>query len=493
MNQDNNNMVNKTELETEGTDSKDTHLETSTLSKEASFSGRATSFILRFFPSFVSRQLAERPGIRKILANVSWLSGERVLGMVIGVSIGALVARYLGPEKFGILNYAAAFVGLFSVLSSLGLDGIVVRELVKHPEEENEILGSAFILALLGGTLAFILAVATSFLLLQDRPLVRWMVVILAIGLIVQAVRPIDLWFRSQVLSKYVVFARSGSLVFISATKIGLVLESASLIPFAIANVGQTVLSMFGLLIAFRKKGKYLMHWRPKFARAVRLINESWPLIISGFAITIYMKIDQVMLGQMVGDKAVGTYAAAVRLSVIWYFIPMAIASSVLPAIVKSKELGGRIYKKRLQKYYDVNAILAYSLVIPTTFLAPIVVRLLYGSAYASTGNILAIHIWASIFVFLGVARGQYLVTEGLLKFSAWATITGAIVNVTLNYLLIPRYAGIGAAIATVVSQAVSAYVSSFFYPRLFETALMQTKALYAPIRYIFALDRRNR
>ena len=479
-------MVDKTEPKTEATDAQDTSLGTST------FSIRVTSFIARFLPPFLARQLTERPGIRRILANASWLSGERVLGMVIGLSVGAWVARYLGPEQFGILNYAAAFVGLFSSISSLGLDGIVVRELVKHPDEEDEILGSAFILVLLGSILAFILAVVTSFLLLQDRPLVKSIVIILATGLIVQAMRPVDLWFRSQVLSKYPALARSGSLVLVSAAKISLILRRVSLVPFAIVNLGQSVLSALGLIISFRKNGKRITHWRPKFARAVRLISESWPLIISGFAIAVYMKIDQVMLGRMIGDKAVGTYAAAVQLSVIWYFIPTAIASSVLPAIVKSKQLGAQIYKKRLQRYYDANAVLAYGLAIPVTFLAPSVVRILYGNAYADTGTILAIHIWASIFVFLGVARGQYLVTEGLLRFSALATIVGATVNVGLNFLLIPRYGGIGAAIATVVSQAVSAYVTSFFYPRLFETALMQTKALYAPVRYILALRRSN-
>ena len=445
---------------------------------------------IKFLPGFVRTRLDERHNLQKIITNTGWLFADKILRMGVGLFVGVWVARYLGPEQYGILNYALAFVGLFSVLSTLGLDGIVVRELVKYPERQNEILGSTFLLKLSGGCLAFVAVVIVSAMMKPEDTLTRLIIGIVGFSLIVQSFKTIDLWFRSQVASKYTVLSENSSFVLASVTKVALILKRASLLAFVIVNLGQTILSMIGLIFFFKKKGKSLIQWRPAYSVAVSLIKESWPLIFAGLAIAIYMKIDQIMLGEMIGKKAVGTYAAAVRLSEIWYFIPMAIASSVFPAIVKSKQLGEKIYKHRIQKFYDLNATLAYLLSIPITFLAPFIIRTLYGDAYAGAEAIFAIHIWACLFVFLGVARSQYLVNEGLIKFSFFATAAGAIINLGLNFILIPLYEGVGAAIATVVSYGASAYLSSFVYPRLFETGVMQSKAFIAPIRYLIVFGK---
>jgi len=442
---------------------------------------------IKFLPGFIRARLDKRHNLQKIVSNTSWLFGGNVLRMGVGLLVGIWVARYLGPEQYGILNYALAFVGLFSVLSTLGLDGIAVRELVKYPKRQNEILGSIFLLKLSGGCLAFLSLVIVSAMMKSEDTLIRLIIAIIGLGLIVQSFNTIDLWFRSQVASKYTVLSGSSSFVLASITKVALILKRASLLAFVIVNLGQTILSMIGLIFFFKKKGKSLIRWRPTYSVTVSLIKESWPLLFAGLAIAIYMKIDQIMLGEIIGEKAVGTYAVAVRLSEIWYFIPMAIASSVFPAIVKSKQLGEKIYKNRIQKFYDLNATLAYLLSIPITFLAPFIISTLYGDAYAGSETIFAIHIWACLFVFLGVARGQYLVNEGLIKFSFFTTAVGAILNVSLNFILIPLYEGVGAAIATVVSYGVSSYLSSFVYPRLFETGLMQSKAIVSPIRYLVA------
>jgi O-antigen/teichoic acid export membrane protein len=323
---------------------------------------------IKFLPAFIRTRLDNRLNLQKVITNAGWLFADRFLRMGVGLFVGVWVARYLGPEQYGILNYAIAFVGLFSVLSTLGLDNIVVRELVKHPERQNEILGSAFLLKLTGGFFALAVVVTISALLKPDDNLTRLVIAILGFGLIVQSFNTIDLWFRSRVASKYTVLSQNSSFILTSVAKVVLILKRASLLAFVIINLAQTILSAIGLIFFFKKKGKSLTQWRPAYSVAVSLVKESWPLIFAGLAIAVYMKIDQIMLGEMIGKKAVGTYAAAVRLSEIWYFIPVAIASSVFPAIVNSKQLGARIYKSRMQKFYDLNATLAYGLSIPFFF-----------------------------------------------------------------------------------------------------------------------------
>ncbi|MEW6379051.1 MAG: flippase [bacterium] len=429
--------------------------------------------------------LENHPGFQKAVANMGWLLANEFLRMGIGLCVGVWLARYLGPAQFGMLSYALAFVGLFSVLVGLGLDGIVVRDLVNHPDGGNEILGSAFMLQLFGGSLAFMAVIAISRVMHPKESHLRWVIGIIAFGLIFQSSKSIDLWFQSQVKSKYTVISEITSFIVLSLTKVILILRGASLVFFALAYLFQVIEIMISQIFFYHRSGKSVFLWEPSVQCAKRLLAEAWPLIISGFAIMIYMKIDQIMLLEMSGENAAGIYAAAVRLSEVWYFIPTVIASSVFPSLVKSKKAGGKTYLTRLQSYFDLSALLAYGLAIPFSLFAPFILNTLYGSAYQGADRIFAIHIWAGLFVFLGISRGQYLVNEGLLKFSFFSTAIGAVINMVLNFILIPKYAGVGAAIATVAAHGVSAYLSSFFFRPALQCAYMQTLALFSPIRYV--------
>jgi polysaccharide transporter, PST family len=440
----------------------------------------------KFLPLSWRTRLEGSEVLQAILANTGWLFLDRLVRKGLGLLVLVWVARYLGPVQFGSLNYALAFSALFAALGGLGLDGIVIRDLVRQPDSQGETLGSALALKIVGGLAAFGLALTAIFLVRPQDQMAHWLVGILAAQAVFQALDTIDLWFQSRVESRYTVWARNAAFGVVSLTKVILIMAQAPLVAFAWVMLGETVLGALGLALAYRLRGLSWEKWRVNFHRARTLLRESWPLIFSGLMIMLYMKIDQVMLGQMVDDEAVGIYSAAVSIAEMWNFIPMIIAASVFPALVRSKELGERGYRERIQKYYDFNACLAYILCLPMTLMAPLMIAILYGNAYKGAETILAIYIWSSIAVFLGVARGQYLVTEGLLKFSLLATVLGAGTNIAINLFLIPKYQGVGAALATVVSYFVSAFLSSFFYRPLVPIGLMQTKALLAPIRYLY-------
>jgi len=174
--------------------------------------------------------------------------------------------------------------------------------------------------------------------------------------------------------------------------------------------------------------------------------------------ISIYMKIDQVMIKEMLGTEQVGYYAAAVRLSEAWYFVPMAITSSVFPAIINAKKQSEELYYKRLQRLYDLMVWLAVAIALPTTFLAPWVIKILYGGAFFPAAGVLSIHIWAGVFVFLGVASGRWFLCENMQKEAFYRTFLGAICNIVLNIIMIPKYGIIGAAVSTLISQSIAAY-----------------------------------
>jgi PST family polysaccharide transporter len=166
------------------------------------------------------------------------------------------------------------------------------------------------------------------------------------------------------------------------------------------------------------------------------------------------MKIDKIMLGLMLGDEAVGIYSAATRISEVWYFVPMMIVASVFPTILEAKKQSEALYQQRLQRLYDLMVWLSVAVALPITFLSDPIVVLLYGPDYAEAGTVLAIHIWASIFVFLGVASGQWFIAENRQILSFQRTFLGALINVVLNCVCIPQFGVVGAAYATLMAQA---------------------------------------
>jgi PST family polysaccharide transporter len=415
--------------------------------------------ILKFLPDFFRTKIEGRPNLQKILKNTGWLFADKIIRMGVGLLVGAWVARYLGPVQFGIYNYAVAFVALFTPFATLGLDGIVVRNILREPSLKEETLGTAFLLKLTGGILALFLTVsAVSFMRPADT-LTRWLVGITAAGMIFQACDTIDFWFQSQVLSRYTVYARNGAFLIISLVKIALILAHAPLIAFAWAALAEIAVGAVGLIISYRINKQHLRALRVSLARAREMLRDSWPLILAVLSINVYMRIDQVMLGDMVGSKAVGVYTAAIKVSEIWYFIPTAIVSSVFPSIIQMKTKNEGLYYQRLQKLFNIMTAMSFSIAIPMTFLSTSVVTLLFGHAYGPSGPVLAVHIWAAVFVFLGLAQGPWDVSENLTTFSLVRTASGAFINIVLNFILIPKYSVIGAAIATVVAQACSAVI----------------------------------
>ena len=430
------------------------------------------------------KSLQNHQGFIKYFKNTSWLLGEKILRMVVGLFVGIWVARYLGPEQFGLFSYAQAFVGLFTAIAGLGLDGIIVRELVKDPSKQAVLLGTAFYLKLIGALLV-LLALAGAVTLSHQDSLTTWLIFIIASATVFQSFNIIDFFFQAKVLSKYVVYANIISLFISSFIKIGLILTNASLIAFAWVVLFDSVILMLGFIYYFQRHAKLnIKKLNFSKAMAINLLKDSWPLILSGLVISIYMKVDQIMIKEMLNTEAVGQYAAAATLSEAWYFIPMVIASSLFPAIINAKKQSEELYYERLQKLYDLMVWMAIAIALPMTFLSDWVVSLLYGEQYDQAGEVLMIHIWAGVFVFLGVAYSKYLTNENLTKKFFYRTFLGMLINIILNILLIPKYGINGAAIATLLGQFSANYIYDIFDKSLYRQLKMKTKS-FLPIHYI--------
>ncbi len=429
-------------------------------------------------PAFIRRRIAHRPQLFKIIDNIGWLFLDNFLRMGAGLLVGVWIGRYLGPEQFGLLNYATAFVGLFSAFAALGLQSIVVRDIVRQPETTELTLGSAAVLQLVGGLVAYLLISCSIALLRPNDTQARIVVAILAGTMLFKACDIAVYWFESQVQSKYTVWVQNGVFIVVTVIKVGLILGHAPLTAFVWATLAEAALVGLALLAVMTKFGHGPTKLRATVARAKGLLIDSWPLILSAMAVSVYMKIDQIMLGQILGDEAVGIYSAAVRISEVWYFIPMAIAASVFPSILEAKKRSEAEYIATLQRLYDLMVAISVAVALPMTFLATPIAGFLFGESYLKAGPVLAIHIWGSIFIFLGVVSGQWFLAENRQILALKRTIIGAAANIGLNIFLIPRFQEIGAAAATVIAQAMAAFLSDALQRETHGMFFMKAKSL---------------
>ena len=421
------------------------------------------SIFVRILPSILRNKVEHRSSLVKILDNIGWLFLDKILRMGIGLLISVWFARYLGPEQFGQLNYALAFVGLFGAVAGLGLNSIVVRDIVKVPDSASATLGTAFVMMTVGGLLAVLLINITIAWKHQDDEFIRVMVAILSLGLMFKSTDVVRFWFESQVKSRYIVWVENGIFFLMAAVKIVMILRQASLLMFVWLSLVEAIVMAVGLLAIYASKVGHFRLWQLNMIRCKSLFRDSWPLLLAGLAVTIYMRIDMIMLQEMSGAHEVGIYAAATKLSEIWYFLPIIIVGSVSPSIIKCHGTDVKLYLSRLRKLYFFMVWSAITLSLPISLFSNQIVSFLYGNEFDKAAPVLAINLWASVAVFLGVASSQHLLVNGWQKISFYRTLIGMACNIILNFMMIPSMGAVGAAIATVISYFVATFSLVFF------------------------------
>lgn len=410
---------------------------------------------------------ADRPkNIQQMLVNTGWLLSERFVQLGLGLLVSILVARYLGPEKYGILSYTLSIVGFLGTFTYLGLNGLVVRDIVRFPLEKDILLGTSFALKLIGSGLAFLAAVSIAFITSNFGDQEFWILVIVGMSVTAVPFEVIDFWFQSQVQSRYSVLARSSSFAIGAALKVAFVLIGASITAIAAAYSLQSILASAFLIVMYRYKGFSILKWKTQISKARQLLSQSWILVLSGLFALVNLKIDQVLLRWIHGAAEVGIYSVAITFSETWYFLASAVAMSVFPRLIGLRASHPLVYDRRLQQVYDVLFILALTVAIVMTLVAGPLVLFLYGEAYAGAAAILTIHVWAGVFMFMQQVTNSWVLMENVLLFHLINQGAGALLNVLLNLVLIPRYGGIGAAISTLISYASSAYLFLFLYKR---------------------------
>lgn len=423
----------------------------------------------------------DQQALEKYFKNTGWLLIARVGSMLIKFVINnVLLSRYLSTSQFGILNYPMAIVTFTMAIAALGLDGFITRELLNHPERKDTLLGTAFWLRLTAGILTLPLVYLVYSALSLAKPLETPFsyVLIVAFTSVIQSANIIDSFFQAKVQGKNIMFVQVSGNVLSALIKLLFIVLKLPLIWFVYSLLLDAVLLAIGYLVLYKKGNNSISNWKYDPRITGYLLKHSWPLAFSAVLVTIYMKIDQVMIPLYEKASELGIYMTAASLSENWYFIPVAIVTSVFPAIVHARKTDTARYYKRLQNMYDLMIILSVSIALVMSLGSNLIYHLLYKPAYWPAAPVLAVHVWAGIFVFLGSASGQYLIAEGYFKLSMLRTGIGAIVNIILNLFFIPAYGIIGAAYATLIAYAVATFFI-LFIPKTRQQGLMMLKSLF--------------
>ncbi|MDD4251014.1 MAG: flippase [Candidatus ainarchaeum sp.] len=428
-------------------------------------------------PKKLRSKFTNRPMLQKIVKNIGWLTGERILELIVACTVGIWVARYLGPSDYGLMSFAIAFCSLFSPFINLGLDTILHRELVDKPEKSNLLLGTVFKIKLFSSTIIGFLMLLIISLIKPNDFLLFSMVGVFALGNVVNSFNILGVYFGSKIESKKFVKSAGISLILSNLLKIFFILFNFSVFYFVIASLIGNIVNILLIINYYIKSNQSILKWKFDFKLAKKMLSLSWPLLFSALFAVIYLKIDQVMIGLMLTEYEVGLYSVAVRISEVGFFLPSTIAASLFPVLMNNRKISKNIYLTRLQKMFDLFTWIPFLIILPIFFFSSFIILFLYGLEFASAGIVLSILIWALLPIFIRSANENFIVAEKLYKINLYSALFGAIINIIANLILIPIFGIVGAAFATLVSYFSVAYFSNLLFKETRKLFIMQIKS----------------
>jgi len=424
---------------------------------------------------------------RVYLGNSAWIMADNLLANFIAFLVLMAVARYYGADKYGAYAYVFAIAQLFAVIGQMGLDGLLTRDLVSSPNDHPRVLGTAGGLRFAGYLIGAIGCLAYGFLLPEHSVTERWLFFAAFLFIIFTPGQMIlDNWFRSRVEARYSSIARMSGAMAGSAMKIGIILVGGSVIAVGFAQAASVALIIAILLpLYLRRGGPALHHWRFDPVKAKEMLSECW-LVFAGSALAlIYLKIDQVMLRWWEGPEMVGIYSIATRISEVFYFIPAALVTSFFPRLITLRDESQVVFNQRFESMLALLALLAYAIMASVFLLGPTVIMLAFGKAYLAAGPVLMVHVCSMPFIFMRYGFSRWMLIERYNAFSVVSQGLGALANVVLNVILIPRYGMMGAAVATLVSYSAASYFALLLSQRTRPVFWMMTRALLMPWRAV--------
>jgi O-antigen/teichoic acid export membrane protein len=422
-------------------------------------------------------KIAPTQTMRAALANISWAGLDRFIRLLGALLVGTAVARALGPSRFGVFSYAYAAYALFNIVSNLGLDLLVIKDIALDPDSEGESLGTAFVLKVAASLVTTVAAVVFVAVVKPHDRVILEITALLSIASIFQGLEVVGFCFQAKLKSRLSFVPTTLVFLAANAARVVAIVTHAQLLTFAWIAALEIALTQIFVGLSYASDRRRIPRWRFNRTKAVRFLHEGYPLLLSSFLIVIYTRSDQIILGHFCPSATVGDYSAAVKVSEVWYSVPLILCGSVMPQLARLRESHLMRYQANLQKLYNTLALLGVIVAILVTLFGKTIITLAFGSQYGAAYPILSVYIWANVFVFVGIAGSQQMIFEGLAKVQLQRSLAGAILNVMLNFALIPLIGAIGSAIATLIVQVIVSFGLDFLDPRTRGIFWLKTRA----------------
>lgn len=413
-----------------------------------------------------------------IMQNLFWATTGKIINLLGALLVGIVVARYLGPEQYGLMNYVISYVFLFQTFALFGLDSIEIREEARSQVPYTTVIGTAFGLKLGFGVCVIAMAIITSWYMETDG-YTTLLVTIYSLAIVFNSLIVVRNYFTAIIQNEYVVKAEISRTVLSIVIKATLLLLHTSLTWIVAAYMFDFVLLGTGYLMAYRARIGSVREWHFDRSYAAFLLKESFPLLLTNAAVIIYQRIDQVMIGSMIDKSAVGYFSVAAKFTEVLVFLPMMLAQTITPVLVKARERSLTEYQAKAQQFMNASFWLSLLASFVVSLLAYWVILFTFGETYLPAVAVLQVMAFKTAGVALSNTAGAMLVTEGLQRYSIFRDGFGCLVCLGLNYMLLPRYGIMAAAFVSIASNVAAGYLADAFIPAYRHLFVCQTKTLF--------------
>jgi O-antigen/teichoic acid export membrane protein len=380
--------------------------------------------------------------------------------------VSVIIVKYLGANLFGAFSYVNSITGIISVFSGLGLQSIVVREIILRNRPLGEILGSSFFISLLSGLIAVAAQLLIVFIINPTEKIIIYLCLINSFIFIFDTLKIYTYFYEAEVRSDIVAKINNITLLFTTILKVLAIYFDTGIFSIAIIYVLDYVISGLLLFLIFSKNELSVKSLTVKKSVCLDLLKKSFPLILSGLFIGVYMKIDQILIKNILGNNEAGIFSIVVRLTEIWFFIPVIIQATLFPNILKNHHLNGQT-DYSLFNLYKILIIFSLITILFMSLFGSLIIDFLFGPSFINATQPLLISIWSLLFVSIGVARNSFILSNNLNNLFLFSTIIGSIINIGLNLFLLNKIGIVGASISTFISQLVTSHLTSLLFKKL--------------------------
>lgn len=424
-----------------------------------------------------------------IISNIGWSLCGKIVNLTSALFVGILVARYLGPENYGVMNYVISYVAIFSVFATFGLDDIEIRELSRHNDKKNVILGTCFSLRIIFASISYF-GIAISLLLSKVDHFTSLMILAYGLTLFTSVGNILRNYFTSIVKNKYIVKSEIFRTFIGAGIKIFLLLIKAPFEYFIYAQILDTLLVASGYYVSYNSAIGSIRLWKFDKAIAGFILKESFPLVLSGAAVMIYQRIDQVMIGNMLDKTAVGYFATAGKFVDLIVFLPYVLVQTITPMLIRAKELSPKTYKAKERIFLSLITWTSIIMSLIVSILAYWLITYTYGEKYSPAIPVLQIMSFKAVGMALSSSGGQIIIMDHIQKWAFIRNIIGCVVCITLNYLVIPKFGIIGSAAVTIVTALFTGCFANVFIPSYHKIMMLQIYALFCGWRELGYIKR---